>query len=305
MRFLFLLYFTTLFNSWSLDVIEKFIPQSGSVEATVSVSTTGDLTSTSLHVKNGIGLGIADPEIQVWRTNSKVQTILAGSTSDGVGAIELGSQKADANNEEHGVILFAATSQSTNHKHIAAIEALTSGATSNQRGGRLDFRVKTDGSTGDSVAISIIPGGDVGFGTASPGYNIEAANGAVAGNGAYVDTSDKRLKKDQENVSGACSILDELQPLYYNWKSTVPSSYRTWANGFEWEGEDGPGTNIVDKQPHGQKDIGFFAQDVEPHFPQAVKISTSGRYNLQYQKFIPLLVACINEMRITINDLGL
>lgn len=139
---------------------------------------------------------------------------------------------------------------------------------------------------------SFFNGGNVGFGTAAPSYNIEAANGAVAGNGAYVNTSDKRLKEDNESVTGACDVLDNLEPLYYNWKSQVPVEYTTWAGGYDEEGN-----NLVDKQKHGQKDIGFFSQDVEPHFPQAVNVSDSGRYNLQYEKFIPLLVACIKEMR--------
>ena len=56
-------------------------------------------------------------------------------------------------------------------------------------------------------------------------------------------------------------------------------------------------------QPHGQKDIGFLAQDVETLFPQAVNIDERGKYLLAYSKFIPLQTACIKEQQQELTDL--
>ena len=136
------------------------------------IETTAPNNTLYLDSSGNVGIGTSSPEIQQWRTNSTVLTVLAGSTSDGVGTLELGSQKADSDLEQHGVITFAATSQSTGHKHLAAIEAISDGSTANQRGGRLDFRVKSDGSTSDTVAMSIREGGKVGIGTSSPSSTL-------------------------------------------------------------------------------------------------------------------------------------
>lgn len=130
---------------------------------------TGNTRRFTIDTSGFLGLGTTSPQIQEWRTNSIVQTILAGSTSDGVGTLELASQKADADGEEHGAIVFGATSQNTNNKHLAAIEGLTSGSTANLRGGRLDFSVKADNSTTFSLALSLRPGGVAYLATATTG----------------------------------------------------------------------------------------------------------------------------------------
>jgi len=127
----------------------------------------------------------------------------------------------------------------------------------------------------------------------STSYAIEAALGAVAGAGAYVNTSDKRLKTSTEPVQNACAILDELEPVYFNWKSKAQTDALTSAD-FQTSGRD---FSKINAMPGGIKDVGFLAQDVQEHFPQAVNQNNLGIFNMSYSKIIPLLVACINEMR--------
>lgn len=296
MRLLFFVYFTSFFNSWSLDIFEKYIPQSGSVEASVTLSTSGDLTGQNVYAWDKIGVGLTNPVMRLV-VNGEYNS--SNLYSNSIPALVINNtQGSYTKGNVLGAIGFTKNPSFTTASR-GGIFALYSATGSQVRniGTTLTFHTATDGAGASTEKMRIEDAGQVGIGTTSPGYALEVGNGAVAGNGAYVNTSDKRLKEDKESVTGACDILNDLQPLYYNWKSTVPSSYRTWANGFSFEDDSSIGVNNVDKQPHGQKDIGFFAQDIEPYFPQAVKVSESGRYNLQYEKFIPLLVACIKEMR--------
>lgn len=283
-------------QSFSLDIFEQYIKQNGDSTLNGSLTITDDFTVTQDMFVDGntlvvesstdsVGIGTGTP------TNSKLH-ILGGASGNVIVKSEFISSA--------GVGIFRIQ---------------------DPEGGQVDFKSygkdvfipslrKTGAiqSSGDFVFIigpsvdrgRITSGGRLVMGATSTAYGIEAANGAVAGNGAYVNTSDKRLKENQEALTGACALVDQLTPLLYDWKSVVPSSYRTWANGFQFYDEDGnlqDGENQVNKQKHGLKDVGFFAQDVETVFPQAVSTTSKGRYNLQYEKFIPLLVACIQEMR--------
>lgn len=180
--------------------------------------------------------------------------------------------------------------------------------------------------------------GDFVVGAGSTSYEIEAATGQVAGAGAYVNTSDKRLKKDVEPIRNACAKVRQLEPVLYNWRTRfIPDDgqilrsvkfYDSVTKTIEVtklvsiDGERVVTTvpeviteKVMKKseftnnrlreinQPHGQKDIGFLAQDVEPVFPQAVSIDERGKYLLAYSKFIPLQTACIQEQQQELTDL--
>ena len=181
---------------------------------------------------------------------------------------------------------------------------------------------------------------DGGFvvGSTSTSYEIEAATGQVAGAGAYVNTSDKRLKKDVEPIQNACAKVMQLEPVLYNWRTRFTPEDKKIVRSVNFydsvtktieltklvsiDGERFVTTVpkvIIEKvmkkseftnnrlreinQPHGQKDIGFLAQDVETLFPQAVSIDERGKYLLAYSKFIPLQTACIQEQQQELTNL--
>ena len=267
-----LLFILISVNAFGADILRSFLPSSGSAQLNGSLSVSDDLTvdTNTLFVdssSNRVGVGTDSPAFNFEvKGSTPVISLNSNSSSEGL------QYRLSQNGAFVGSMGW---DQGANVIYL------------NQFG---------NGSQG----IAVDGSGNVGVNDSTPSYAIEAGSGAVAGNGAYVNTSDKRLKENSEALTGACSIVDQLTPLLYDWKSTVPSSYVTWANGFQFHDEDGnlqDGINQVDKQPHGQKDVGFFAQDVEPVFAQAVVKTDAGRYNLQYEKFIPLLVACIQEMR--------
>jgi len=178
------------------------------------------------------------------------------------------------------------------------------------------FKLSTSAHPNTTAVLVINNSGQMSVGSgASPSYNIEATDGAVAGAGAYVDTSDKRLKKDFEPVSGACETLGKLSPQMYNWRTSFYRSQEKYAKAVRFYDTDESGhktqkQGLVESdkyqkvnQPHGKKDIGFLAQEVKPVFPQAVRGSNSAGYTVAYSKFVPLLVACVQEQQNQIKSL--
>jgi len=98
-------------------------------------------------------------------------------------------------------------------------------------------------------------GGRVGIGTANPGYKLHV-NGSAgkSGGGSWSNASDRRLKDIKGRFTRGLEALDELNPVYYNYK------------------EDNP-INL----PSDEAYVGLIAQEVENVIPEAV-----GKYEGDY-----------------------
>ena len=105
----------------------------------------------------------------------------------------------------------------------------------------------------------------------SLGGNITAA-GAIKGESVRA-TSDGRLKMGVTPIEGAAEVLAKLKPVGFQWKSSGKASF------------------------------GFIAQDVQTVLPELVHGSEKQFYSLEYNGFIPFLVAEIQALRKEVEEL--
>jgi Chaperone of endosialidase len=133
------------------------------------------------------------------------------------------------------------------------------------------------GLTGSGSTIS----GNIGIGLTSPGYMLQV-NGPVAGNGAYVNTSDARLKKDVVPITNAVAIIDQLQGVRFQWRALDERTV---------------GRNL--NLPTGNPQIGFIAQDLGKVLPEAVSTASGPEkiMSVAESKVVPILVEAIKELQ--------
>jgi len=161
---------------------------------------------------------------------------------------------------------------------------------------------------GSSEVFTILDGGNVGIGTASPLEKLHVVgnirNSALAGTGnraVYSDangnltnsSSDIRLKTNIENLSDNLDVLGtlgRLRGIYYNWDASNSAV-------------QGLGT---------QREIGMAAQEVQAVLPELVGQNASGYLSLDYPKMTAYLVEVakaqqdqIEELKYTLNGFGL
>ena len=101
-----------------------------------------------------------------------------------------------------------------------------------------------------------------------------SANGDIV---AYA-SSDNRLKDNVENISDPILKLKQLNGVEFDWNSKA------------YDHLSG-------------HDVGVLAQDVQNVIPEAVKTRDDGMLAVRYEKMIPLLIECIKDQQIQIDQL--
>ncbi|WP_207420527.1 tail fiber domain-containing protein [Desertivirga brevis] len=87
----------------------------------------------------------------------------------------------------------------------------------------------------------------------------------------YLSPSDRRLKKDIENLEYGLSSITQLQPVSYNW---------------------------LDPKLSAKKQIGLIAQDVKSIIPEIVQgDEDKGKLSINYTELIPVLINAIKEQQ--------
>ena len=116
--------------------------------------------------------------------------------------------------------------------------------------------------------------------TSSPTYfstGVDIAGFLYVSQSAYVknlyQTSDQNLKTNLQSFSTTTTEVLRLEPKRFEWKS------------------------------NGQSDLGFIAQEVQSVWPELVSRDPYGSLNLEYSKFIPLLLESIRELNARIEVL--
>lgn len=149
-------------------------------------------------------------------------------------------------------------------------------------GGAFNFITEPDtviGGTADS-RMYIANNGNVGIGTASPGYTLTVNGTAWVTSGTW-SGSDIRWKKDIKPLEDSLSKLMQLQGV-----------------GFNWRKEEYPDLKFNDGSQ-----IGFIAQDVEKVFPEVVTTNADGYKGISYEKLVPVLTESIKEQQKEIEEL--
>ena len=126
-------------------------------------------------------------------------------------------------------------------------------------------------------------GGHVGVGKAAhPDYRLDVAGAARAG--LFVETSDRRLKRDVRPLSGAESLaaLASVPGVRYRWNA----EYRRLRPGAErrWQ-------------------VGVIAQDVARALPDLVRQGADGYLTVSYDRFVPHLVGAVNTLSARLDGL--
>jgi hypothetical protein len=146
--------------------------------------------------------------------------------------------------------------------------------------------ISADVSAGTNASANryaaILLGGNVGIGTAAPGFALDV-NGSIAAVGALQAHSDRKLKKNIVNVDHSVEKLLSLNGVFFDWrKDEFPEIH------FE-----------------GGRQMGVIAQDVEKVFPEAVSKNKKGIRSVAYTMLIAPIIEAIKEFSHKITELFL
>lgn len=124
----------------------------------------------------------------------------------------------------------------------------------------------------------------IGLGTKWPSVKLDV-NGGVQGTSAYSAASDRRLKKNIQNITqtDALQVLNKLQGVTFDWKAKFIENKE-----YEIDVENNPG---------------FIAQQVEMILPQLVSTNKQKYKSVKYSGVIPYLVEAIKNLQTRIEDL--
>ena len=168
-------------------IFGKAYGTSGAYAIHMEAGANGSLNNLQLVLQQDgmVGVGTENPNRTGLTTNkSKVLTIENTTTdSDSTGAtLELSTlENTNASGMSLGSIIVHVEENDAAHERVAQIAFQSDGSTSNQRGGRIDFDTKGDG-TGSAPAtrMCIRESGNVGIGTTSPEAELEIAKAGTA-----------------------------------------------------------------------------------------------------------------------------
>ena len=94
-------------------------------------------------------------------------------------------------------------------------------------------------------------------------------------------SSDPKLKKNKKKIKNPLKILDKINGYTFDWKNYAKNV----------------GTHLVGS------DYGVMADEIEEVMPELVHDRDNGYKGVKYEKIVPLLIECIKEQQVQINQL--
>ena len=130
---------------------------------------------------------------------------------------------------------------------------------------------------GDAEGIFVDATGNVGIGMQPSGSQILEINGNLKTAG-ITETSDKRYKKNINEIMDAISKVMQLRGVMYDWRK-----------------DDFPNMVFEDR-----RQMGLVAQEVEQIIPEIVNTDANGYKSIEYSKLVALLIQAVKEQQIQI-----
>ncbi len=160
--------------------------------------------------------------------------------------------------------------------------------------------------TNSTERMTILSGGNVGIGTTNPNEGkVEVKGGSVCVDTNSDDTasscianeSDERLKTNITSLSASSSLAAvlALNPVAFDWRASDPEVLSHWPT--------------LGRYASSTRSIGLIAQEVMPILPEALSLETVGDeevqyFQLDYDKFIPLIISAMQEMWVKMQEYG-
>ena len=122
-------------------------------------------------------------------------------------------------------------------------------------------------------------GGDVGIGTATPGFRLDVQGGDINASGSVRSagialTSDIRFKKDIEEIQDPLEKILDLRGVTYNWRQD----------------------EFPERHFSNRPQLGVIAQEIEKQFPQAVDTNPDGYKSVNYPALIAPVIEAVKSL---------
>ena len=125
----------------------------------------------------------------------------------------------------------------------------------------------------------------IGNGRSYSSYYTLYVNGPIYGT-SVANSSDARLKKDVETISGALDKVLKLRGVSFYWK-----------NKTEMAEAKGISADSIEYNYDSKKHIGVIAQELEAEFPELVNTDDDGFKSVEYSNIAPILLEAVKELK--------